>query len=836
MCVNVLQGITADLRLALRRLIATPTFTLFAVLSLGTGVGVTTAVYSTVNGLFWPETIIRDASRVAVLVGAETGNDVRRVVSVPDADDLRGRQTAFSRISASEIVTAAVALEPSTQLMSVEAVDGGYFQMLGVTPVRGRAIEQADIDSTASVAVISETMWRRRFNAARDVLGRTVRLSGRRFEIIGVTPDGFGGVMPPMRETHLWVPITTGEWFTPRRPSALPERDRRRLTLLGRLKDGVDLDAATREVASLGDALDKSHPRHRRSTSGVPARRGWSLETADRLHSDTDIMWRMGLLVFGLVAMVLVVACTNLSNLVLARGTMRHQEIAVRTALGASRWRLVREQLAESLILAALGGAASYGVLRVVMWWLSGELPLAGTARLVSLQPQIDATVLGVGAVSLLAALAVFGLEPAFQVTRRRSVAVELTTGGGTVGVPKARRQRTLIRWQVAISAGFFIIASMCVRYIAAEAQHDPGVELDGMGVAVVNFYAQGWDEARATRAIDQIVRHGAESPQVDAIAVSTGLPFGTTITPRTFLSPTDKPIIDRGEYAGAEGVAATPAYFQATGTRILRGRAFDHRDSRDAPGVIILGESAARRIFGRVDVVGRSLLVKVDSQRLRSEDPVRTVSIVGIAEDVDTGRFFSRRSDAVYMPLAQEYRPVLTVVARAASDSTAVHAVRQAVRTADPDLAIERIGTGDEMLAGPYVFLRGAGIVAVSLGALTLLLAMAGLYGVQSHIVLHRTREIGVRLSLGATAAQVKRLILKEGYRPVFEGLAIGVFIGLVGRAIVRSFLSAPISIFDPWMLILVPAPLIFAAFFACYLPAVRASRVEPYVALRHL
>jgi predicted lysophospholipase L1 biosynthesis ABC-type transport system permease subunit len=232
-------------------------------------------------------------------------------------------------------------------------------------------------------------------------------------------------------------------------------------------------------------------------------------------------------------------------------------------------------------------------------------------------------------------------------------------------------------------------------------------------------------------------------------------------------------------------------------------------------------------------------MLVRVDTlfRGVGTEQPVKTATIVGIADDTDTTHFFARRSgDTAYMPLAQEYSPWITLVARAASPSTASRGLRAGVHSAAPDLGIDYISSGRTALAGPFVFLRAAALIAVSLGALTLLLSMVGLYGVQSHIVAHRTREIGVRMSLGATAAQVRAMVLKDGYKPVLQGLAIGLFIGIAGRAIVRSYIAVEVAVFDPWMLLLVPVPLLFAAFFACFLPARRASRVDPNVALRHL
>jgi putative ABC transport system permease protein len=553
----------------------------------------------------------------------------------------------------------------------------------------------------------------------------------------------------------------------------------------------------------------------------------------DDTDHERNVNLKAGLLIVALVALVLVVACTNLSNLMLARGTMRYQELTVRGALGAPRWRLVREQLAETLLIAIMGGVVSFVVLRALMPLLNVEVPI-GPSIVVSAQPRINAAALLATAGALLLALAVFGLEPALRLTAKRDVRDVLASGGGSVGTPTTKRQRRLLRWQVAISAGFFIVASMSARYLARDARHDSGVMLDRMAVAIVSFYGQPWDEPKARAAVDRILQEGSRTAGVEAIAVSTGLPFGTTITPGAVLSTPEEPIVPREEQTWAMLMSVTPQYFRAAGTPLLRGRGFDDRDTAASQQVVVIGESAARRLFGTPDAVGREMLIKVDTRGYRKEEERRLVTVVGVAADADTTRYASRRSQTVYLPFTQEYLPYLTMIART-STSDPVPVLRQLIRNGDADVPVERIGSAHTILAGPYVFLRAAGIVAVSLGALALLLAMVGLYGVQSQVVALRTREIGVRISLGATAGQVRAMVLKDGYAPVVQGLMIALFLGVAGRAIVSSMVVGLMDVIDPWML-LVPVPLLLAAFFACWLPARRASRVDPNVALRHL
>jgi predicted permease len=528
-----------------------------------------------------------------------------------------------------------------------------------------------------------------------------------------------------------------------------------------------------------------------------------------------------------------VVASMNLSNLVLARGIVRQRELAVRLALGASRWRLVREQLAESTLLALIGGLASWLVLQSLRWVLDIELPVGGRFTL-TLQPTLNLAALTTASVALLLSLLVFGLEPALQLTRGRRLRNDLAAGAGSVGAPRAERQRALLRWQVAISAGFFIIATLFIRHTIAEMRHDTGIEMDRLAVAVLSFDTQRWDETRVRRVLGRAMEEAGQERSVEAVAVSTGLPVGVAGQMSIGIGKPDN-AADPNRLMPAAAIAASPSLFRAIGVPIVRGRGFDDRDHAGAAAVVVLTERTARKLFGTIDAASRRILVQ--RQRMRTTQPPITATVIGVARDTDTGHVFGNRGDLVYLPFSQHYDASMTLTARSTGDlALAVRAVRGAIRRADPDLAVEASGTGRAMLAGPYVFLRGAGLGALSLGALTLLLAMVGLFGIQSHMVAQRTREIGVRMSFGATAVNIRRMVLKDGYAPVFQGLAIGVFIGLSGRAIVRSYLDVNVSVVDPWMLLVVPIPLLLAAFCACYLPAHRASRVDPNVALRHL
>lgn len=835
------HGLAADFRLASRRLIATPLFTVFAVLSLAVGVGLTTAVYSIVDTVFWKEEGVAAPDATAIIAAGDIGGtDIRWVVSRDDYEEFRTAQHSFEVLGVSQFLYPSVATPSATEIQPAEAVDAAYFQALGVTAAIGRTILTEDDNRANAVVLLSDAMWRSRFGGDPNIVGQTIRIATRPFEIVGVAPRTFDGLMPgPGRETQLWVPIAAVTAGFPQPSRGRDGRGPRRYTIVGRLAPGQSLDAARAEIAAFSRALDAAHPLPADPRSARVPARAWSPTTLAQLAAGGDGFRRFGYAIVALVALVLVVACTNLANLVLARGTLRRQEFAVRRALGASRWRLVREQCAESAILAVLGGGAAYIVLRMLVHAFNRELPVARN-WVVSVQPEINAPVLVASAAALLLSLLVFGLEPAVHLTRREDVRDDLASTAGSVGAPKAKRQRRLLRWQVAISAGFFMIASMTVRYVVEDTRHDSGIDLDRVAVGLIDFYAQRWDEARARQAVARILEEAQREPGIDGAAVSSGLPFGTTITPAAFLGRPDHPkLAERREAAIL--VIATPAYFRVVGTAIVHGRDFTSHDDETAPPVVILSASTATKTFGTANAVGRQLLIKLDPQRLwptATAPPEKLATVVGVAEDTDTTHFFLRRGDVAYVPFAQAYSPVITLVLRAEDAGVPAGAIRRIVRRADEDVALSstNVGTGRLILAGPYVFYRAIGTAALALGGVTLLLAMVGLYGVMSNIVSHRTREIGLRMSLGATAGQIRTMVLGDGYRPVLQGLALGLFIGVVGRTLVRAFLIGRVDVVDAWMLTLVPLPLLLAAFIACFLPARRASRIDPNVALRHL
>ena len=782
-------------------------FTIFSVISLAAGVAVTTAVYSVVDTLFAGDLGVTDPARVAIISAAGGPREQPGLVSDLDFADLRQAQTTFASLSASAAIFPAVATTGQAEILAGEAVDGAYFSTLGVGTRLGRLIQPNDEATAARAAVISDELWRLRFGAEPGVIGRTIRINGQPFDVVGVAAAPYRGLNGMLRSTRIWIPLATASALQSK-PGTTPKasRDQRRLTVLGRLTSNHTLDQASAELTAIGPT--------------------WSARSLLRKNESSEGDRRFAWMLVALVALVLVVACTNLANLVLARGASRQGELAVRMAMGASRGQLIWEQCVESLLLAAAGMVVAYGAFRVLAAAMTTEYTFAvSTIRAtLSIQPSLDTPAVGIALAAMALALAVFGLEPAVQLARTADLRSALALGASGIR-PRLGRQRMVIRWQVAIAAGFFIVATMFIRGTINLARHNPGIDIDRIAVAALDVRPRFPDEAQIRRAIDRVVEEAGRDPAIESIAASTGLPFGVMPAMQVALStPADPTALDRSSVAA---IAATPSIFRTLGVPIVRGRGFDEGDGPAGARVVVLSELAAKQAFGSIDAVGRTLTI-------RRGDRQSTAEVVGVARDTDVRFVYAERRPLVYLPLTQEPDGAITITARSSDPARAVTLLRGAIARVDPDLAIDTIGTGETTLAGPFVLLRSLGLATLYLGGFTLLLAMVGLFGVQSSLVAHRTREIGVRMALGASVRQIKTMVLKDGYRPVVEGLILGLWGGLAARLIVRSYMQLEVNVFDPSMLLLTPIPLVAAAFCACYLPAARASAVGPTIALR--
>ena len=819
----VVVSCAVPFRLALNRLVASPLFTAFAVVSLAAGVAVTTAVYSVVDAVMFGGFEARDPDRVAFLMVPRNGVMRHATLSADDLTAIKGAQRSFEHLSGALAVLAQVASTRDTEMMSVEAVDGDYFATVGVTAGIGRTLDAADDRSGERVAVVGEDYWRTRFARDPDVAARSVTINGLTFDVVGVVRGPYGGLEGRGFKTQVWVPLSSAPLL---RRDLVGDRSESR-NVVARLASGSTHAAAATEIETLSAQLDASDPLPVMSALAPPRVRQWTSRSVDAIDDD-DALHRIGVILVILVALVLVVACTNLANLVLARGSARQGELAIRMAMGASRRRVIWEQCIEGLILSCVGAVASYAMFIALSAWMSQDfsLPLPGAGRMtLSIRPEINADALVVSLAALLLSLAIFSLEPAVQLTRALDIRTVLAAGTGIR--PRVARQRMIIRWQVAIATGFFIVATMFIRFTIEQARHDPGIDADRIAIATLDLQSSSWTESRIRHSLDRLLAEAAKDPSVADVAVSTGLPFGIApVLQTSMMRPgSDISIAVRSP---ASAIAATPSIFHVLGIRITQGRGFSDNDGPAAPPVAVISELAAKQMFPSTNPIEQSLLLTLNGKQM-------PVTVIGVARDTDVGSLNSRRRPLLFVALAQHFDSHLTITARAAGGvSTTVAALRDVVRRADPDLRIEIAGDG-RVLSGPFEVVSSAGRGVLYLGVFTLLLSMAGLFGVQSHVVVYRTREFGVRMSLGATARQIKTMVLRDGARPVVDGLILGLWGGLAGRMLIRAYADLEVTVFDPWMLAVAPAPIVLAAIVACYWPAARAARVDPTTALRY-
>jgi putative ABC transport system permease protein len=775
-----------------------------------------------------------NASRVLTIHHFPTGSGPIRSLSWGDYQDLRRRQTVFEHVTGWTIFRPALVANGYSETGIAELVDADYFQVVGVPARLGRLLQPADDRPDAPpVAVISTTLWQRMFGSAPDVVGRLIKINGTTFEIVGVPQDDFQGLFNGgLIATRLWVPMSASRLFPPTARADLDpdDRENRWVSARGRLKPEYSVAQAEAQVAAIGKQLDAEFPIGRSAPPQFrsPARVSRLWRVAPLNHRvfgvPDDVMQGLAATLLTAGVLVLLVACTNLANLMLARNSQHRSDMSIRLALGASRWRLMREAMAEPLILAAVGGLLGLAVARVLMRLFSAEIAI-GNGSVLQALPEIDLVVLLAGFVCVVLSLLIVGVIPALQSTRV-DVRGALASGAGAV-VPRWRGRRYLIALQVAVSVLLVAVATLYVGELRRRTRIDTGVDLDRLALAHVDFRNQSYDEQRIRQVSEAVIRQMTR-PGVESVSVSAGLPFGLT-------PPAVASLQAAGQSSSVNvwSVSGTARLLETFGVRVTRGRTFDNRDTSESLPVVILSESAATHAFGTANVVGREVVFQ---RRAEPPQPPRAMTVVGIAEERVTDISSRGSLGTAYRPIDQQPEVNLVFAVRAAGrPEPLVGELGKAVAAADPDLAVTQAGTG-LALAGPDVtFPRIVAGLAGALGTMALVLALTGLYGVLSHVVAGRTKEIGLRIALGAGAARIQRMLLKEGLSPVLIGMAAGFGVAAVARAGLQPMFQRIVPAIDTGLIALVPALFIAAGLVACYLPARRASRVDPNVALRN-
>jgi putative ABC transport system permease protein len=802
-----MDALRQDLRFAGRALRKSPGFTITAMLALALGIGGNSAIFSIADALILKPPPFAHADRLVVFWRENAQQGARyNEVAPSDIRAVRERSKAFEALAAWDFRGAVLTGNDQPERLQGLAVDANLFPMLGVSPVVGRGFTEAeDRDGAAPVAIISHGLWERRFAGDQGVLGRSILLNGTPTTVIGVMPANF----------HFAV--NTDVW----RPLALSESDWQNtdgwLRTVGRLRPGVTPASASRELDAIATALERERP------GAMP---GWRFSLF-RINEGLaqGPMKPMVLILLGAVGFVLLIACADVANLLLARASGRARDTAIRTALGASRGRLVRQLLTESLMLSV--GGAIIGI--VFAWWALDMVRAALPAMILEFAPRlatlsVDARVLVyTGAIALASAL-IFGLAPAWRGSRPDLTGVlKEAERGSTAGPRRQRLRATLVGFQVAVALVLLAGAGITMRSFLAQQNANPGFRSNNLLAMWVSPSQAAYPEPEQLRTFQGAIteRIGA-LPDVEAVALSNAYPLSGEDARWPF-SVDGRPAEEEQLTTAIRMV--TPGYLRVLGVTFHSGRDFEAADGPDGRPVTIASESFVRRFFPGEDPIGKRITLEGDSSR----------EIIGVVSDVQDWKTASTSMAMLYTPMSQLAQRTVAIVVRTRRDpATSADAIRRAVYSVDANVPVYGIRTMSDVVDDAVFNQRLASSMMAVFSVIALLLAVIGVYGVMAFAVSQRTHELGIRMALGARAHNVTRDVVTQGMRPVCLGVAFGIA-GALGMARLLERI-----LFDAGGPEIVPlggaaVVLVLAALLAIALPVWRATRVDPMIALRN-
>ena len=797
-----------DLRYGMRMLLKQPGFTLIAVLTLALGIGANTAIFSVVNALLLRPLPYVESERL-LLLSEKSREGERLDVAYPNFADWRARAQSFEGMAAA--YTSNFNLTGVEKAARVEGCvsNWNFFPLLGVNPQLGRLFtEEDDRYGAARVVMISHELWRTRFGGEANVIGQTMILNEDSYTVVGVLPPRF----EYLEAADFYVPI--GLFLGPSDP--LSNRGNTTyLHAVARLKAGVTIDQANSEMATLGQQLAQEYPKVNEGKSGQAE---WLQDVMS--ENVRQSLW----VLLGAVGFILLIACINVANLTLVRAAARQKELAVRQALGAGRLRIVRQLLSESLLIAGLGGACG---LLVGSWMLQGLLGLAPPDIPQLSRVGLDKTVLlftlGIAAATSL----LCGLLPALQSSKTDLQTAlkeggRLTTGAGREGMRKA-----LVIAEVSLSLVLLVGAGLLVRSMYNLMHVDLGFNADNLLTMRVQLSGAKYNPAARLIFYDECLARVAAVPGVGSAAMTMSLPILGSNWGSLFLA-FDKPVPSPADLPHSDYIRVSANYFETMGIRVLRGRSFADSDTSESAPVAIINETLARRIWPGEDPIGKRL----KQGRPGSDTPWREV--IGVINDIKLNGVENENSMQTYLLYAQEPGTGLGLVLRTHDNPLAVAAsVEQAIHSIDKDLPVYRIRTMDQVLSDSLAQRRLTLVLLASFAALALVLAAVGIYGVISYAVRQRTHELGIRIALGAQARDVLRLILAQGLKLALLGIALGLAVSWALTRFLESLLFG-VRPTDPLTFVVIAAALLCVAMLACWVPARRATKVDPMVALR--
>lgn len=833
-----LEELLQDLRFGMRMLLKNPGFTLVVVATLALGIGANTAIFGLVDALLLrPLPIVKAPGELVLLM---RGDGRGPTLSYPDFTVLRERNEVLSDLALYTQAPISFGNNVRSEVVLGAMVSGNYFDVLGIKPSLGRAFlpEEDRTPGAHPVVVLSHSFWQSRFNSDRAVVGQTIVLNNRRFTVVGIAPPGFDGETAPMK-VGLWIPVMmmSAMRSEPRESGThdpLSNRHNENFGAIGRVKQGVSVIEAQAALETINRQLELSNP--------PPTEQGFNPnnDRSLRLISPQGIMIgsiremavTSSRLAGATVLTVLLIACANVANLLMARAARRRKEVAVRLAMGATRWRLIRQLLTESVLLALVGATAGLFLAYWINQLLMAFKPPFPPPFTFSLDLSFDIRTFAFTFLLAVATGVIFGLVPALQASRPDVLpALKDESNAESPRVRWLNLRNALVITQVALSLALLISTGLFVRTLRYARQIDLGFKPDQVLAVSFNLRLQGYDETKGREFYRQILERLERLPGVQTVSVTNLLPLGfmwlsTPVVPENREVPPNERV-----FAGDVSVGSK--YFETISTPLLRGRDFTAQDTIKSPPVAIVSEKLAHSLWPEINDPGEALGKRL---RVGRSNPI-SCEVIGVAKD-SRNNIFNRLDrepePTIYRPFAQNYSAFASLIVRTDGDPHGlISAVRREVAALDENLPPQDLQPLSETVSlASWSARTGAAVLGV-FGLLGLMLAAIGIYGVMSYSVSRRTREIGLRMALGAETRDVIKLIVKQGMGLTLIGAMIGVMLAVAVTRLLASLLYG-VTATDPATFAGVVIFVIGVAVLACYLPARRATKVDPMMALR--
>ncbi len=813
--VNWLHDAVQDSRYALRMLRKSPAFSAIAIFTLALGIGANSTIFSWINSTLLNRipglAHANDFAAVFAGTASEPGS-----FSYPDYVDLRARNQSFSGFLAYSLSSMNLTGEGKPERVWGMMASVNYFDVLGVHPILGRGFLSSEDTKAggAPVVVIGYHLWQTRYGGNLSLIGRTIAINRHPFTVIGIAPPVFQGTQTGLR-SELWVPLAMQPQVAPF-PNVLDDRDAKWLFGLGREKPGITREQAQAEMSSLYKEIADQFPLSHQGDMAMTLHPLWRAPFTSNYYMHTILF-----LLMGIAGVVLLLACANVANLLLVRGIGRRREIAIRRSLGATRGRLVRQLLVESLIFSSCGGAVAI----LFTLWTAGTLSkfIPPTSIPISMNVHVDRSVLLATVLISLASGVVFGILPALRSSSFQPVAILKEEAGSVAGGRrKARLSGALVVAQIALSLLLLVCAGLFIRSFQNAQRFSPGFNPHHVMLASYDLSGTGYSHAQGLEFDRQLLAKLQALPSVQSATLANWVPL-SFFNPSNEIQPEDY-VPQPHESLAVEDALVGPDYFKTLEIPMLAGRAFGPQDGEKSQPVAIVNRKFAEAYWPRKDALGK---------RIRVDGTWRTV--VGIARTANYQNIGESPRAFVYLPLLQNYYPGVSVEVRVVGDPLAfVATAEQAVHELDADLPVYDPATFDSRVRLNTTNQRLAGAFVGIFGVLALILASVGIYGVLAYTTRQRTHEIGVRMALGGAPRDVFALVLRQGAKLVLAGVALGLAASL---ALTRALSSQLFGVTptDPLTFGGVAIVLTLVALAACYLPARRAMRVDPMVALRH-